>query len=84
MRIWKTDIAKRLLMMEDPFKFCSSALKVPPHNRSTHMSGVVGIRPKFIAHGIASQSVIQDIPVIDAICVACVFPVSVNALLRII
>lgn len=71
-------------MTADAFRFCGSALKVPPHNRSTHMSGVVGIRPRFIAHGIASQSVMQEIPVIDAICVACVLPVSVNALLAIV
>lgn len=72
------------LITDDPFKFCVSELKVPPHNRSTHICGVVGILPIFMAHGIDSQSVKQDAPVNDAICVPCVFPVSVNALLRII
>lgn len=71
-------------MTDDPFKFWASELKVPPHNRSTHINCAVGIRPRFIAHGIDSQSVKQDVPVIDAICVFCVFPVNVNALLRII
>lgn len=37
-----------------------------------------------MAHGIDNQSVEQEVPVIDTICVFCVFPVSVNALLRII
>ena len=71
-------------MTEDSFKFWVSELKVPPHKRSTHSSGAEGIRPRFMAHGIDSQSVKQDVPVIDAICVFCVLPVNVNALLRII
>jgi len=71
------------LITDEPFKFRVSELKVPPHNRSTHVIDVDGNRSRFVAHGIDNQSVIQDVPVIDIICVVCVFPVRVNELLRI-
>lgn len=73
---------EHLLITEDAFKFWFSALNVPPHIRSIQVIMEVGNLPVLDAHGIVNQSVWQAAPVIDAICIACVFPVNVNPLLR--
>lgn len=82
-KVDKKTIGGNSLRTEEAFKFWASALKVPPQSRSTHWIAPMGgaILPKFDAHGIINQSVWQIIPVIEAICVPRVFPVSVNALL---
>lgn len=73
---------EHLLITEDAFKFWFSALNVPPHIRSIQVIMEVGNLPVLDAHGIVNQSVWHAAPVIDAICIACVFPVNVNPLLR--
>jgi hypothetical protein len=59
-----------------------SVLKVPPHMRSTHVG--CPVRPVFMAHGIMSQSALQEfeptvpVPEDTAFC-PCVLPERVNA-----
>jgi len=61
----------------------ASALKVPPQMRSMQFVGVSVVLPAFVAHGIMSQSSLQELETIDdtAFC-PCVLPERVNACVR--